>query len=221
MDHPLVCGFFSFLVVCLSNSYLAKCLTRAEKKKLRDKAALKSRKSRKKANSDPSHYRLRSGWVKKVSCPRAVRSKTSARELRAASNAWIGVREAIIEHSPTLAELLKDRYELVSWDGQYVDSLPIFLLSLTYVPIVSVLSLLTQMTESLALWLAPREIKKISRRLLARSKPSWTSPRRQSRLGHAVRARIRCGTTSAESVVNVAESSALFPLASPMAGVRL
>ena len=172
MEYPLVCGFFAFLVVRLNTFYLAECLTRAEKKKLRDKGALKARKNRKKANSDPSRYRLRSGWAKKAFCPRAVRSKTNARDLRAASSAWIGVREAIAEHNPTLAELLKEGYELVSWDGQYVHLLSIFLLSLSGVPIASALSLLTRMTELSALWLAPREIKKISRTLLARWKPS-------------------------------------------------
>ena len=95
-------------------------LTRAEKAKIRQKEARKSRKKRKKAVADPAHYQLRSGWVKKFHCPRAVNSKFSAGELRAASNAWIGVKEPVIEHLPTLDELMKDGYELIEWDGKYV-----------------------------------------------------------------------------------------------------
>lgn len=95
-------------------------LTRAEKAKLRQKQAKKSRKKRKRAVADPAHYQLRSGWVKKFHCPRAVNSKLNAGELRAASNAWIGVKEPVVEHLPTLEELTKDGYELISWDGEYV-----------------------------------------------------------------------------------------------------
>ena len=110
----------AFLIISqfVRNSHLTERLTRIEKFKSRQKAALKTRKARKKANADPSHYRLRCGWLKKAFCPRAVHSKTSAGDLRAASSAWIGVREAVVEHHPTLAELLKDGYELVQWDGK-------------------------------------------------------------------------------------------------------
>lgn len=66
---------------------------------------------------DPARYQLRSGWVKKRYCPRAVRSKMKASDLRAASSAWIGVREPIVEHHPTLQELVNDGYEIISWDG--------------------------------------------------------------------------------------------------------
>lgn len=97
---------------------LDKRLTRAEKAKLRQKKALKNRKNRKKAAADPTRYQLRSGWVKKFHCPRAVHSQLSAGELRAASNTWIGVKEPVVERHPTLDELIEDGYTLIPWDGK-------------------------------------------------------------------------------------------------------
>ena len=84
---------------------------------MRQKQAQKKRKARKKEKMDPATYHLRSGWVQKRYCPRAVHSKLKAGELRAASSAWIGVREPVIEQYPTVDKLLNDGYELIEWDG--------------------------------------------------------------------------------------------------------
>ena len=118
LDGPPI-GMWVGYSSCLSHRvmlFTEKHLTRAEKHKIRQKQALKARKARKK-DRDPAHYLLRSGWVKKHFCPRAVHSKLKAGELRAASNAWIGVREAIVESHPTLDKLLNNGYELIEWDG--------------------------------------------------------------------------------------------------------
>ena len=104
-----------------SSTYTDPHLLAADKRrKLRQRASKKLRQQRKKKSLPPTAYKLRPTWVKKYGPPKSLRVQFNAKQLSAASNAWIGQREPTEEIHPTVDQLMAKGYRYIEWNGRYV-----------------------------------------------------------------------------------------------------